>query len=343
MKKTPQKILIVGPTWIGDMVMTQCLFKVLKKRYPETILDVLAPSWSFQLLDRMPEISHAWKMTVNRGQLALRTRYRIAQQIVPEQYDQAILIPNSFKSALIPWWAKIPKRTGWLGECRWGVLNDVRKLDREKLPLFVQHVAALGFDSDTVLPDKLPYPKLLVDTTLAQETLKKFNLTASQPVLALCPGAEFGPAKQWPVEHYAEVAQNKLAAGWAVWIFGSPKDRPIADKIQNITNQECHNLTGQTSLAEAIDLLSLSTSVISNDSGLMHIAAALQKPLIVVYGSTSPGFTPPLADQVKIVTNKLDCSPCFKRICPLEHLNCLKQLAPTKVIEALDQLVPCES
>ena len=343
MNNIPQKILIIGPTWVGDMVMTQCLFKILKQRYPNVILDVLAPSWSFQLLDRMPEINHSWEMSIGRGELALITRYRIAKQIATENYDQAIVIPNSFKSALIPWWANIPIRTGWRGECRWGLLNDMRSLDRSALPLMVQRLAALGFDRDTNLADKLPRPKLISDPKLTITALNKFNLNTSQPILALCPGAEFGTSKQWPQKYYASVARHKLQAGWSVWIFGSAKDRTIAENIQKLSHPNCHNLAGKTSLAEAIDLLSLATTVISNDSGLMHIAAALQKPLLVIYGSTSPDFTPPLTTQVKIIRNKLDCSPCFKRECPLEHLNCLRQLEPAQVIQALDQLNPCTS
>lgn len=335
-----KKILIIGPAWVGDMVMAQSLFKILKARNPQTIIDVIAPSWSQALLERMPEVNHVLELPIAHGELALRKRRLLAKKLRAEKYSQAIVLPNSFKSALIPYWAKIPKRTGWRGEWRYGLLNDLRMLDENRLPLMVERFAALALEPDEALPEIIPKPHL--DTSPADITtaLQKHRINyPDQPVLALCPGAEFGPSKRWPASYFAEVANHKIAQGWAVWLFGSVNDQAIADEIQNSTEQLCINLTGKTTLAEAIDLLSLATVVVSNDSGLMHIAAALQRPLVAIYGSTSPAFTPPLTDEVEIVSQQLSCSPCFKRTCPLKHFNCMLSLPSQQVIAAVEKVL----
>lgn len=329
-----QKILIIGPAWVGDMVMAQCLFKLLKQRQPDAIIDVLAPLWTFSLLARMPEVSQAIAMPVAHGELNLRARYRLAQVLRRNQYDQAIVLPNSFKSALIPWLARIPKRTGWVGECRYGLLNDSRRLDKKRYPLMIEQFMALALDKDEVLSAPYPEPEFLI--TDAEATLAKLQLKLSErPVLALCAGAEFGPAKRWPEAYYAQVAKQKLAEGWDVWLFGSQKDRPITDEIMRLTEQRCENIAGRAELHETIDLLSLVSGVVTNDSGLMHVAAALKKPLIAVYGSTSPAFTPPLSRDANILKLDLECQPCFARTCPLEHFRCMRDLTPERVLAVM--------
>lgn len=334
-----QKILIVGPAWVGDMVMSQSLYKLLKRRYPNVIIDVLAPSWSHALLERMPEVRQALAMPLGHGQLQFKQRWQLGKQLRAEKYDQAIVLPNSWKSAIIPWAANIPRRTGWRGEWRFGLLNDIRFLDKKQLPLMVQRFAALGLPSSENQTDFLN-PYLQVTEQSVAATLAKLNLIyPEKPVLVLCPGAEFGPAKRWPAEYFAEVAKNKLAEGWQVWILGSVKDQPVAHEIQQLTQNACVNLTGLTVLGEAIDLLSLAKLVVTNDSGLMHVAAALQRPIVAIYGSSSPVFTPPLTERVKILSINLPCSPCFKRECPLQHLNCLKQLSPVLVLQAMKELL----
>ena len=254
------------------------------------------------------------------------------------------MLPNSLKSALVPWSAKIPRRTGWRGEMRYGLLNDVRKLDKDAHPLMVQRFVALALSPDAPAPklDAITAPHLEVSEDSLQQAMAAHGLNTQRPVLGLCPGAEFGPAKRWPEHHYAAVAQHWIDHGGQVWIFGSGKDQPVADAIvetlDNGASEHAVVLAGNTSLEQAVDLLSATTAVVSNDSGLMHIAAALKRPLVAVYGSTSPGFTPPLGDRVAVVRLGLACSPCFERECPLGHLNCLRQLPPSQVIDALQQL-----
>jgi heptosyltransferase-2 len=329
------------------MVMAQSLFKALKRVRPEITLDVLAPDWCFPLLERMPEVRKGLPMPVGHGQVSLGVRRELGKSLRSEHYSQAIVLPNSLKSALIPWFAKIPKRTGWKGEMRYGLLNDLRVLDKTKLPLMIDRFNALAFAKNAIeqasdFPAPHDYPELSVDPMIAQQAREKFSLNDTSPVLVLCPGAEFGEAKRWPAEHYAGVAKAKLSEGYQVWLMGSKKDHPVCDEIIKLLptpqQEKCHNLAGTTSLGEAIDLMSFASAVISNDSGLMHIAAALGRTLVVVYGSTSPQFTPPLSDRKRIVSLGLECSPCFKRVCPLGHTNCLKQLESSQVLAALEDL-----
>lgn len=337
--KNMKKILIVGPAWVGDMVMAQTLFILLKQQQPNISIDVLAPNWSNPLLERMPEVNQALNLPIGHGKLALLQRYKIAKQLSQQHYQQVIILPNSFKSALVPFFAKIPLRTAWRGEYRYGLINDMRILDKTQLPLMVERFMALALNNNAHLPKPLPRPCLQVNANNVKAALSKFNLDPhSKPILVLCPGAEFGPAKRWPEQHYASIAAQQLKQGWQVWLFGSLKDRPTAAKINHLCNNQCEDLTGKTALAEAIDLLSLSHKVVSNDSGLMHIAAALNRPLVVIYGSSSPKFTPPLNDQKQILQLDLECSPCFKRTCPLQHLDCLVQLQPERVEKALAAL-----
>jgi heptosyltransferase-2 len=323
------------------MVMAQTLFQCLKQRHPECEIDVLAPEWSRPILERMPEVRAALSFPLGHGALELATRRRIGRSL-KGQYDQAILLPNSLKSALVPFFAGIAKRTGWRGEFRYGLLNDVRTLDKARYPLMIERFMALAYDRGAHLPTPYPRPSLRIDPLSRDAALAKFGLSLDRPVLALCPGAEFGESKRWPAEYYAEVAEMRIRQGWQVWLFGSKKDFPVGESIRERLipglREEASNLSGDTSLAEAIDLMSCADAVVSNDSGLMHVAAALNRPLVAVYGSTSPGFTPPLADQVEIVRLGLECSPCFERTCRFGHYNCMRQLEPAPVLEALQRV-----
>ncbi len=332
----PRKILIIGPSWVGDTVMAQALFKLLKQQHPQAEIDVLAPSWTFTVLGCMPEVSNAIEMPIGHGELKLRERYRIGKSLRAKQYDQAIVLPNSFKSALIPWFAGIPVRTGWLREARQLLLNDGRQLDKTRYPLMIEQYLALGIAPDAALPAEYPYPAFHVTEAAQQAALEKHQPKwPHRKVLALGAGAEFGPSKRWPAEYYAELAKQKLNEGYDVWLFGSPKDKPVTDSIMEMTQNRCENLAGRLQLSETIALLSLTAGVVSNDSGLMHIAAALDKPLIVIYGSTSPSFTPPLSKSAQVLKMNLSCQPCFQRECPLKHHQCMRDITPAQVANAM--------
>jgi heptosyltransferase-2 len=332
----PRKILIIGPSWVGDMVMAQGLFKLLKQQYPDVVIEVLAPAWTFSVLSCMPEVSRAIEMTIGHGELKLRERYRLGKVLRAEQYDQAIVLPNSFKSALIPFFAGIPVRTGWLGEARYVLLTDSRKLDEKRYPLMIEQYLALGLKPDAPLPTTYPYPSFHVTPEAQEAVLAKHKpLWRGRKVLALGAGAEFGPSKRWPAEYFAELANRKIDEGYDVWLFGSPNDRPVTDKVMALTNNRCENLAGRLELSESITMMSLVAGAVTNDSGLMHIAAALQKPLIAIYGSTSPRFTPPLSSHAVILQLNLPCQPCFQRECPLVHHQCMRDITPERVATAM--------
>lgn len=327
------KILVMGPSWVGDMVLAQSLFKQLKIDQPDCQITVAAPAWTLPLLERMPEVSQAIALPFKHGDLALRERFKLGKRLSTQGFTQAILLTNSLKSAILPWAARIPVRTGFKGEMRYGLVNDMRPLDKTILKKTVERFVALGRAKNAPLPAQLPLPSLQADTHRATALMQQHNIAASNaPILGLCPGAEYGEAKRWPAEYYAEVANHALNQGWQVWLFGSEKDQPVTANIQQLTRQKCVDLAGKTKLGDAIDLMSRCHMVISNDSGLMHVAAALDKKLIAIYGSSDPKHTPPMHPQAVVEYLGLSCSPCFERTCPLGHLNCLKQIKPSTVL-----------
>jgi len=328
------KILIFGPAWVGDMVLAQSLFKVLKARQPDCIIDVAAPAWTMPLLERMPEINRGIGLPFKHGELALWQRIQFGRSLKKQGYDQAILLTNSFKSGIIPFAAGIPRRTSFLGEMRYGLINDIRPLDKTRLVRTIDRFVALGLDKGVTIAD-IPDPVLIADKTKALQALEKLNAIAQVKTLGLCPGAEYGEAKRWPAEYYADVANEALNKGWQVWLFGSEKDIAVTSQINQLTQGKSLDLGGKTKLGEAIDLMSLCHTVISNDSGLMHIAAALDKSLVAIYGSSDPHHTPPMSAKATVLYLSLECSPCFERVCPLGHLNCLRQIKPEQVIEKL--------
>jgi heptosyltransferase-2 len=318
------------------MVLAQSLFKAIKTQQPDTLIDVAAPAWTLPLLERMPEVHKAIALPFKHGELALRSRIHFGKQLKARHYDQAILLTNSLKSAILPFAAGIRRRTGFRGEMRYGLLNDIRPLDKASLPRTVDRFVALGLARDERLPADIPLPSLKADPEHAVQALHRLGWAMPEtPILGLCPGAEYGEAKRWPTEYYAEVANAALEKGWQVWLFGSAKDMPVTGSINRLTDNRCLDLGGKTALGEAIDLMSLTTAVVSNDSGLMHVAAALGRKVIAVYGSSDPSHTPPMNPDAVVLYLGLECSPCFERECPLGHLKCLKEIKPAGVLAGL--------
>ncbi len=333
------KILIIGPSWVGDTMLMQPMLLRLGQRHPDCRIDVLAAPWTAALLRAMPGVSEVIINPFPHGALRLKQRYRLGKQLGGARYDQAIVLPNSLKSALVPFFAGIPLRTGFVGEMRYGLLNDARKLDKAALPLMVERFAQLAERAGDDIPRPLPNPVLEVSAAQRDTTLHKLGLMLDKPVAAFCPGAEFGPAKRWPASYFAEIAQRLQRQGYAVWLIGSAKDREVADKIIALGNPACLNLCGSTDLGDAIALLSCAQLVVSNDSGLMHLAAALDRPMLALFGSSSPQFTPPLSAQAQVIKLDIECSPCFKRECPLGHFNCMMKLTPDLVWGELQRAI----
>ncbi|MEE4410857.1 MULTISPECIES: ADP-heptose--LPS heptosyltransferase RfaF [unclassified Serratia (in: enterobacteria)] len=342
------KILVIGPSWVGDMMMSQSLYRTLKAEHPTAEIDVMAPAWCRPLLARMSEVNQALSMPLGHGALALGERRRLGRALRANGYDRAYVLPNSFKSALVPFFAQVPQRTGWRGEMRYGLLNDLRVLDKAAFPLMVQRYVALAYDKQRIqraedLPQPLLWPQLKVSDEEIAETTAAFNLTDHRPIIGFCPGAEFGPAKRWPHYHYARLAQMLIDQGYQIALFGSAKDHEAGEQIRAALDDDarvfCMNLAGETQLEQAVILLASCQAVVSNDSGLMHVAAALKKPLIALYGPSSPDFTPPLSDKAKVIRLISGYHKIRKGDADQGYHQSLIDIQPQQVLDALTPLL----
>ena len=316
------------------MVMAHTLVQALAAQHPDAEIHLAAPPATAPLGARMPGVHQVHELALPHGALGWGARRRLGLRLRQVGFEAAYVLPNSFKSALLPCWAGVPRRIGWLGEARFGLLNDWRRLDRQRHPKMIERFMALAYPPGQALPQPYPAPKLRVDAANRSALAERFGLAGDAPVTILCPGAEYGAAKRWPVAHFAALARQRLAAGHAVWVIGSPSDRALGEAILQAAPGTV-NLAGRTRLTDAVDLLSLAAAVVTNDSGLMHVACALPVPVVALYGSTSPEFTPPLDAKAQVLSLSLDCQPCFKRQCPLGHFKCLQDLKPADVARAL--------
>jgi heptosyltransferase-2 len=335
-----ERILIVAPAWIGDAILSEPLVAVVRDPFETPIVDVLAPAWCAPVYARMRGIGRIIETTSPHGRLDLRERRTLAKELAGYGYTRAIVLPNSWKSALVPWLAGIPRRTGYVGEARYGLLNDIRRLNDKALPRLVDRFAALAAKPGELVPMP-PRPVLVPDLANRAAAVRALRLRTDRKTAILCPGAEYGPAKRWPPTHFAELAARFLADGMQVWLVGSPNDKLAAESVMQAAGESARyirDLTGRTDLGTAIDLLSHASIVISNDSGLMHAAAAVGMPMVALFGSSSPVYTPPLSTIAQVARISIECSPCFKRECPLGHFKCMRDLAPRGVYD-LAQMV----
>ena len=328
------KLLIVAPAWVGDMVMAHSLILSLSRRPIVKIIDVLAPPSTLPIASRMKEVRKTYSLDVGHGRLGLSARMKAAALMREESYDEAYVLPNSWKSALVPFLARIKKRVGWVGEMRYGILNDVRSLDKKALPLMVERYSALSIDTVEQFVRPALDPVLDYDSENRSRLVSKYSLSKTGAI-ALAPGAEFGPAKKWPISYFADVAKYCLENGRQVWLLGSKKDESDCEFIENKVNGVI-NLAGQTSLEDVVDVISLADTLVCNDSGLMHVSAALNTKTVALFGSTSDEYTPPLSSNSLVVSREMDCRPCFQRVCPLGHMDCLKKIEPAEIISVLD-------
>jgi heptosyltransferase-2 len=342
-----QGILIIAPNWIGDAVMTQPLLARLKVQYPNSTIDVLASTWVAPIYRACNEISEVIEAKFEHRQLQWSLRKQIAKELQSKNYQACFVLPNSFKSALIPWLANIPFRIGYRGELRYGLLNlSLENPSKMNRPPMVQHYLALSqlmkedeensFSPLTPTLHVSPIAKQSVEHQLAAGKI------TSSPLFVLCPGAEYGPTKRWPAAHFAKLAQSLVTenANTQVILLGGMGDRELAQDIEMQAQlpSNLHNWCGNTSLDEAIALISMAKAVVSNDSGLMHIAAALKIPQVAIFGSSDPAHTPPLSSTAKVLWLNLPCSPCHQKICPLGHLRCLNDILPQQVMATLNTL-----
>jgi heptosyltransferase-2 len=332
------KILVVAPAWVGDTVMAQSLVGELRKRSPDAVIHLMAPPWTAPLGKRMDGVSAVHEFAFEHGRLELGKRIRAGRTLRDEAFDLAIVLPNTWKSGIAPFVAGIPERRGYLGETRHLLLNDIRT---SKAPRTVDRYAALAGEPGEDFVAERP-PVLRIDQGSARRLAEQLGLETGRPVIVLCPGAEYGPSKQWPAEHFAELVGLLDGEGLTSWILGSKNDRDIAGEIIRLappTESKPANLCGMTTLLEAVDLMGLASGVVSNDSGLMHVAAAIGRPVVALFGSTTPVHTPPLAVKTRIVERSLPCRPCLKRRCPLHHHDCLRTIQAHEVATALREIL----
>ena len=328
-----ERILIVGPSWVGDAILSEPLIALLRQPYEEPVVDVLALPWCAPVYARMRGIRRVIESPFAHRRFDLAARRKLAKALKTEQYTRAIVLPNTWKSALVPWLARIPVRTGYVGEARWALLNDPRKLEKDVLPRLVNRYAALAGAPGKLLPAPSA-PVLVPDTANRSAAVRALSLKTRRPVAVLCPGAEFGVSKRWPPHHFGELAGLFVRDGFRVWLVGSPNDKLASGAVVQSMGEaarQVHDLCGRTDLGTAIDLLSLATLVVSNDSGLMHAAAAVGVPVVALFGSSSPEYTPPLSPLARIAKIDIACSPCFQRECPLGHFKCMRDLKPWMV------------
>jgi heptosyltransferase-2 len=329
------RILVVAPSWVGDAILSEPLIARLNAAQGEASVDVLTPAWCAPVYARMRGVRRVFESTIGHGRIDWKQRRHLAHTLSEQGYAQAVILPNSWKSALMPWLAHIRRRTGYVGEMRWVLVNDARRLDTTGLPRLVDRYAALALSRGAPAPAATA-PYLVPDAANRARAVAALGLDTGRGVAMLCPGAEYGPAKRWPPGHFAELAVKFLAAGLDVWIIGSPNDKPAGEAIVRAADdagRAMRDLTGCTDLGTAVDLLSLASVVVSNDSGLMHAAAGVRVPLVALFGSSSPAYTPPMSADAKIARIEIACSPCFERECPLGHFKCMKELHPAAVYD----------
>ena len=342
------RILVIAPNWIGDAVMSQPLLANLKAIYPQSQIDVLASPWVTPIYRACSEVHQVIEAQLEHKQLQWGLRKQLAKQLELNQYNACFVLPNSLKSAIIPWLANIPFRIGYRGEMRFGLINlALDNLSKVNRPPMANHYLALANvleHSQQIDANKPADPKLNISLA-AKESIGATLQAASikeKSIYILCPGAEYGASKRWPADHFASLAQQLIAnqSDAHVILLGGKGDHDLGESIRTETKNglQIHNWCGKTSLDEAIALIGMSKALVSNDSGLMHIGAALKVPQVAIFGSSDPHHTPPLSDKAKVLWLNLPCSPCHKRECPLGHLKCLKDILPAAVLGAIQTL-----
>jgi len=331
-------ILVVPYMWIGDFVRCHSVIKLLNARFPDRPVDVLSTTLCAPLTDYMPGLRQAIVVDLPRSRIALKDQRALARRLKRENYGSTLIMPRTWKSALAPFFARIPERIGFVGEMRFALLNDVRYGER-RLPRMVDRCAALALPPAAELPPEWPLPELKIAPAEIESFRRECGLAFDKrPVVALAPGA-VGPSKRWPASAYAALTRRLIAEGFAVWVVGGPEEKSLAAEI--IGDTTARDLTGHD-LRNAILALAAAAVAVSNDSGLLHVAAAAGTPAIGIFGPTSPWhWAPlnPLAATIETET-KVDCRPCHKPVCKLAHHRCMRDIPPEQLLAAVRQAFP---
>jgi len=344
------RILVISPNWIGDAVMAQPLLQLLRAAHPEAPIDVLAPPAVAPVWRQVAEVAEVLETPFRHGALQLKERWKYARLLKRRGYAAAYILPNTIKYALIPWLAGIRRRVGYKGESRHGLINVMHDDEMPPRPM-VAFYAALAAPQVTTqgpaLRAALPRPRLTASPEQIAAVCQRTGIDAARPLVAFAPGAEFGGAKRWPARHFAGLARAILARdpSTQIALLGSPKDQEACAEVaaglpaDSVANPAVFNLAGVTSLAEAIALIARCAAVVANDSGLLHIASALNRPVVALYGPTDPDHAPPFSDMAASISLRLDCAPCKQRECPLGHQDCMVKLAPELVWQSLQPML----
>ena len=331
-------ILVVPYMWIGDFVRCHSVIKLLNTRFPDRPVDILSTTLCAPLTDYMPGLRRAIIVDLPRGRIALKDQRALARRLRHENYGSALIMPRTWKSALAPFFAGIPERTGFIGEMRFALLNDLR-YGEQRLPRMVDRCAALALPPAAELPREWPMPELKVTRTEIESWRRQRGLAFdTRPVIALAPGA-VGPSKRWPASAYATLTRRLIAEEFAVWIVGGPDEKSLAAEI--IGDTTARDLTGHD-LRNAILALAAAAVAVSNDSGLLHVAAAVGTPAIGIFGPTSPWHWAPLNPLAATIEtkSKVECRPCHKPVCRLVHHRCMRDIPPDEVLAAVRQTFP---
>jgi lipopolysaccharide heptosyltransferase II len=328
----PGPILIVPYMWIGDFVRCHTVVKLLKSRWPDRPVDVLTTTLCAPLVDYMPGVRQGIKWDLPRRRLGLFTQKALADRLRAERYGTVLVMPRTWKSALAPFMAAIPERVGFIGEARFGLLNGLRWGER-RLPRMIDRCAALALPAGAALPAQWPVPELVVPKSDIAEWRHRAGLTGTRPIVALAPGA-VGPAKRWPAASYGDLARQLVAQGLTVVVLRGPDEKPIATEIVR-RDPNIRDLSGPD-LRTATLALAAATVAVSNDSGLLHVAAALGTPSIGIFGPTSPWHWAPLNPLAGVIetSTELPCRPCHKPVCRLQHHRCMRDIPAEQVIES---------
>jgi len=338
---TALRTLIISPNWIGDAVMAQSLLQLLRREHPERIIDVLAPPSVAPVWRAMSEVAEVLETPFRHGALQLRERWKYAQVLRARGYADAYVLPNTLKYALIPWLAGIPKRVGYKGEMRHGLINRMHHDDVPPRPMVPFYAALAGAPGPA--PVGVPRPRMRVAPEQSAAVCARHGIDPARALVLFAPGAEFGAAKRWPARHFAALAKAVMERDPRVQIglLGSPKDKAACDEIVAITGQEgMFNLAGVTKLDEAVALIAAASAVVANDSGLLHIASALNRPVVALYGPTDPDHAPPFSDMARAMSLRLACAPCRQRECPLGHHDCMEKMDAAMVWQELRPMFP---
>ncbi|MBX3533576.1 MAG: lipopolysaccharide heptosyltransferase II [Xanthobacteraceae bacterium] len=327
-------ILIVPYMWIGDFVRCHSVVRVLNERFPGRPVDMLASKLTAPLTAFMPGVRKAITFDIPRKKAAFAESFALAKILRAENYGAALIMSRKWKAAFAPWLAGIPERTGVFGEARFPLINDIR-WDEKQHKRMIDQSCALALPKNAPLPGEWPLPQLVVSEAQADEWRGRMNVAKDTRAVALAPGS-VGEAKRWPVAYYAETAKQLVQGGVEVWIIGGPDEKEFAKEILAHAEQGVRDFTGGK-LSDGVIALSLASAVVANDSGLLHVSAALGVPAIGMFGPTDPAKWAPINPVADIITHEplLDCQFCMQYVCPLQHHNCMREVLPPRVVDSV--------